>query len=373
MPARPLLSARVAGLLVGVAACGGRVATVVSAGAVAPRLASICAATTVDADHDGLDDACEAALAEAFAPVVIHSNLEAALPTDVDDFLAKTSLAVKDDTCPAGAAPVAVRAAPTQAELLGHTQSTCGGAPITSDGTRSDGKHRSFFLANVAKDDRIGTWDTRRWTTYVHAFPADQGGINLQYWRVYTWNYALADHGGDWEGIHVQLNRDHGVVRVGFLGHRRIDWEDPSDVEWDGAHPVVYSEIGGHTSRPSPGRIAARGCVGQEACVVSLDDLATHYRQETWTGGRVVWPDGRVTAGGGLVNVGEKSAPLHGQVFIRYSGLWGSPGRLYATSGYWGPAYNETHMRDDGFMTAWCAGIAPPLNPEVECFAATAD
>jgi hypothetical protein len=42
------------------------------------------------------------------------------------------------------------------------------------------------------------------------------------------------------------------------------------------------------------------------------------------------------------VNVGEKSRPRNGQVFVQYAGLWGRPGRLFITSGYWGPAANET-------------------------------
>ncbi len=43
---------------------------------------------------------------------------------------------------------------------------------------------------------------------------------------------------------------------------------------------------------------------------------------------------------------------MHGQLFIRYAGLWGSPGLFYSTSGYWGPAFNETGMRADGFESA---------------------
>jgi hypothetical protein len=49
---------------------------------------------------------------------------------------------------------------------------------------------------------------------------------------------------------------------------------------------------------------------------------------------------------------------MNGQAFIQYSGIWGSPGSFFFTSGYWGPAHNETGMRKDGFITAWCAGIA---------------
>ena len=124
------------------------------------------------------------------------------------------------------------------------------------------------------------------------------------------------------------------------------------------------AEYGGHSSSPFAGR-----------------DESSFIRQECWTGGNVTGnrADFQFTKTGPLVNVGEKTAPLNGQVFIQYSGLWGSPSRvktigkvpflpeniqreidvLSATlypydSGYWGPAYNETQKRtSDDFITAW--------------------
>jgi hypothetical protein len=77
------------------------------------------------------------------------------------------------------------------------------------------------------------------------------------------------------------------------------------------------------------------------------------------------------TDAGPLVNVGSKLAPLNGQVFIQYSGLWGSPaGFLGNTGGYWGPAFNETGMEQfhiaDFFSIAWCTGFVN-LTREREC------
>ncbi|MBI4511339.1 MAG: hypothetical protein HY698_17025 [Deltaproteobacteria bacterium] len=99
----------------------------------------------------------------------------------------------------------------------------------------------------------------------------------------------------------------------------------------------------------------------------------------------MIRPNGTRTPSGGLLNVGEKSRPRNGQVFIRYSGLWGSPGTFFGTSGYWGPAFNETaakcgpssdHENCAGrvFHTAWCAGMAgnssfSPLDLNIECYA----
>lgn len=335
-------------------------------------IANACGdASAQDEDHDGLGDACEALLADRYAPVVIHSTDETNFPTDVDDFLGETTLAFRDDGCKAARSPVPVKEAPTQEDLLGRSfPSPCGGAPVTSDGSRSSHKHRTYFLADVRDAQRIGSDDTSRWKTYVHAYPNDRGGMTLQYWRFYAYNDAFNDHGGDWEGFHVVLGRDREVERVRLLGHSSMHEVAPEELAWEGTHPVVYSEGGGHATRASGEGIVARGCTDSEPCMVSLDDPSSFVRQETWARGRVRWPDGQVTPGGGLVNMGEKTAPLNGQMFLRYSGLWGSPGMLYMTSGYWGPAFNETAMRGDGFMTAWCAGMASgKVDVARECWA----
>jgi hypothetical protein len=138
---------------------------------------------------------------------------------------------------------------------------------------------------------------------------------------------------------------------------------------------VVWSEEGGHATGIGSSAIRSR----------------EFTRQETWTGGRITWWDGTPRGvGGGLVNVGEKSRPRNGQVFIRYSGLWGSPGAWFFTSGYWGPAFNETGGTcEDGrraysrsvscpvprncgrvFQTAWCDAMdGARLQLSRECFA----
>ena len=97
---------------------------------------------------------------------------------------------------------------------------------------------------------------------------------------------------------------------------------------------------------------------------------------------------------GGLLNLGQKNRPRNGQLFVAYSGLWGSPQRLFITSGYWGPAFNETGaLCFDGtpaylpsfrykaetaacgriFMKAWCDGMTDrmagaPLSVSAECY-----
>jgi hypothetical protein len=117
------------------------------------------------------------------------------------------------------------------------------------------------------------------------------------------------------------------VRELALIGHVDIAVLGPDVFQWDstagGYHPVVGVQRGSHTTIvgvPSGGE-----------------------RHLSW----------RST----LVNVGEKTRPLNGQLFLRYSGLWGSPGVFYQSSGYWGPAFNETDLADDGFVVAWCRGM----------------
>jgi hypothetical protein len=116
--------------------------------------------------------------------------------------------------------------------------------------------------------------------------------------------------------------------------------------------------------------------------MLNKNDPATNIRHETWTGGKVRWFDGKVTSSGKLINVGEKTRPMNKQVFIQYSGLWGSPGATFISSGYWGPAYNETGMSKDAtgfvnvpvfstehiYVPAWCSTRKDGYKNYKECW-----
>jgi hypothetical protein len=323
-----------------------------------------CAPDLADSDGDGLSDACEDLLAERFAPIVYHSSDESNFPTNVDAFLAETTLGFHDDAC--GDEPLLDH--PSQGDLSVPRALGCAGEPFRPDGTRSQGKHRTSYLADVPEGERVGSHDSRDWTTYFHAYPNDIGGITVQYWRFYAFNDAANDHGGDWEGLHVVLDATLRTSAVRLLTHDQLAQPPLGRFRFEGTHVRVFSEGGGHATRFSGGAIAARGCRGAGRCVVDPDDDATFVRQETWTGGEVRGPSGLRSQAGGLVNLGSKTSPMNGQSFVRYSGLWGSPGVFYSTSGFWGPAYNETSQRADGFVSAWCEGMSPSSAPPEECY-----
>jgi len=308
-----------------------------------------------DRDQDGIADSAEQALAEAYAPVVWHAPDEPNLPTSVDSVLPYTRLAYFDVAF--GIDSVLTPAPPSQHALLEHTVAIpCTGGDLAhSAGTRSEEKQRTFYLADVTPPHRMGDTASTGWITYFHAYPNDLGGVTVQYWRFYGFNTGLTysigsarlevgHHGGDWGGVHVVLGPALQPVVARFVGHDRIVERLWQDVERAGEHLMVASERGRHSSQPD----------------LELDTTQA-VRQETWSSGNVRWLGGRTSRAGALINLGEKTAPF--EPFVAYSGLWGSPGLCLPAigcinSGYWGPAYNETGMRDDGFITAWCAGMA---------------
>ena len=293
-----------------------------------------------DADRDGVPDPRENQVALRFAPVVVHDRAEAVYPTSVDDFLERTSLWFYDDACtpdlvvPFGPA--------SQAALFTASAPTCGADdPIDSFGVRSRRKQRTFFLADVALEHRRGSDSPDRWPMYAHVYRNDWDGLTVQYWRLYPYNDRFPYHGGDWEGFHLVLGPRDSVLELALIGHTDIVVQSPSAFAWDsgdgGLHPVVGVAQGGHTTTqlaPPDGR-----------------------RHESWRDP--------------VVNLGEKTRPLNGQVFVRFSGLWGTPGSFYQSSGYWGPAFNETDLADDGFVTAWCRGMLHPerqIDGTRECY-----
>lgn len=372
------------------------------------KLSKICAGVasdpiTHDIDADSIPDGCEKVLAETFAPIIYHSKLEPNYPANVDWFLKHTHLKFHDSSC--APPPNETINSPSQNDLISQRfDRSCNTVePFISNGTRSKDKMRTFFLEDVPKDLRRGSDDSREWYTYFHAYPNTTGGVTLQYWRFYAFNTGktieqgasdylpgiwenlgnspagktvksmlakvqVGYHGGDWEGIHVVLDGSGEPAVVRLMGHTKIgqvSWKSVPESAKEGNHLKIAAEPGGHASSLYDGK-----------------DPEKYIIQQTWTGGLVRREGGPPTPSGLLLNVGEREHPLNGQVFIQYSGLWGSPSEVdtilaippgtpnvianllreiriqvyYASSGYWGPAFNETEMENNGFIKAWCDG-----------------
>ncbi|MDD1750173.1 MAG: hypothetical protein LUO89_09900, partial [Methanothrix sp.] len=233
-----------------------------------------------DMDIDGIADSCEQKLAEKYAPVVYHSSDETNYPTNVDWFLSKTSLRFYNYSRPDFSYIIADH--PTQAQLIGHVVDI-GGKNILSNGTRSRYKLITFFLDDLPYNFHPGSLDSSEWTTYYHVYMNDaqntEEGITIQYWRFYAYNDAVNDHGGDWEGIHIILDKTLKPLRIGLLSHNNIDYEPYSKVRIEEGHPVIFSEGGGHGSRLSGDGIQAVGCgglLGDILCAIRLDNPKTY-------------------------------------------------------------------------------------------------
>lgn len=306
-------------------------------------------------------------IAQRFAPVIYHAPDEPNLPTNVDIFLSTTSLWFIDAGCNPVLNYQVLRTVDQKALINQSHGPDCGSSDrVYSNGTRSVKKQRTFYLADAPDSVKLGSPDTKEWTTYFHVYPNNIGGSTIQYWRFHAYNTGkkistnifgkiisieFGFHGGDWEGIHVVLNSSLEPELVRLLGHTTIEEVRWSSIERDGTHPVIYSEKDGHASLARGSRIG--------------------IRQETWgteNGAKVIWPGQGTLDSGLLINLGEKTKPLNEQFFIQYSGLWGSPSVFpdvnsifyFISSGYWGPAYNETAMDNSGFITAWGAGAKEP-------------
>ena len=333
-------------------------------------------AASGDSDGDGLDDAIEDRMAERFAPVVFHGERETAFPVSVETWLRRSSLGLVVN---GRRVRRLVEGPLTQAQLV-NQRASVGHVALSSSGARSRGKRESFVLEPTESATGPETLDFADWVTYVHSYRNRQDGVTLQYWRAYVRNDASVlgldvGHGGDWEAIAVHLDARYQPVRTVYLDHSGVV-DVTSRTKWEAGHPLVWSEEGGHSSSPDTSRSRS----------------VRWYRHETWTGGTVTrWDAVRLGTSGGLRNVGEKSHPRNQQLFVQYSGLWGPPGRLFITSGYWGPAFNETGATcADGSaayqpylwrradsprcspirINAWCDGAeGTHLDLRAECFA----
>jgi hypothetical protein len=242
-------------------------------------------ATEGDADADGLLDEEERQLAERFAPVV--------------------TLEKHDWTRPASARWLLERVA----------------AP------------RGGFSKSV----RQGSSEPADWTTYVHVFPTTgPEAIQIQYWFFYPYNDGplMFNHESDWEHVTVTLDAERNPVGVSAARHSNCapgKWRAWDRLgKFEGTHPEILSASGSHASYfdAKDARFYDRvgRCDDGEPCA--------HPRWLTWKSG-------------GLTNLGERRAPLDGDVMAQAE-RWGRSGLLPGTDAPRGPS----------FQRGWCVPLS---------------
>jgi hypothetical protein len=274
----------------------------------------------------------------------MYEQAEPNLPTSVDWFLPKTTLSVHDVGC----SPQDVSFGNATVSLLQNSvyTSPCGGRIIRASGTRSASRDHTFVLSDVSDGEKLGSKATYDWPIYLHAFKNMLGGWTIQYWCFYAFNTGktvfgveIGYHGGDWEMCQVDTDSNGNPKSVAVTGHQHIESAPWSSVAvTDVSHPIVYAERGGHEMHLNP------------------NGPPPYIRRGTWPNstvfGVLLGSDAKTYPAGPMVDLGSRLHPL--AAFVRYSGLWGSLGQTPWSSGYWGPAFNETDMPPDSLLLAWC-------------------
>ena len=288
-------------------------------GSVLVVLATLLTATPTNAKTD-------VELADSFAPLLLHPSDEPNLPANVDWFVPNTSFSFKNADC----SQDNINFGQAGFSLMQHASvtSVCGGHVYTASGTRSGSRRRTFILSDVADPLKAGLSDPIQWVTYYHTYNND-AGRTIQYWSFYPFNTGVkvgpievGYHGGDWEMVAIMLDQSDQPVGVFMTGHSDINFVLWNSVQKRDGHPVFYTEKGGHEAHIVP------------------QALEPYIEHPTWSGGKGGLPGQPARQVGPLVDLGTRLQPK--VEFLSYSGLWGSLGATPISSGYWGPAFNET-------------------------------
>jgi hypothetical protein len=273
---------------------------------------------------------------------------------------------------------------------------------IAPDPENSPG--HSFVLEDVIDSVRVGDLNPNNWPTYVHVYPNKWGGITIQYWHAFAYNAFegglggfFGNHGGDWDAsIQVVLDLNLRPAEVWYSRHAEDKpghWFAWDDIHvYQGTHPIVTIDAGGHAAfadmadrdwywKFGTPLAVTMGDVAWVGDFANPDSLLFGTVWETWEGGRVFQRD--LSSGGipmacehhispnpgisgGIINVGEYnpgvkqesslaanqgySSILNGQVFVMYSGRWGSIGDTDLGTGPRGPVFQGW---DGSTYTSW--------------------
>jgi hypothetical protein len=295
-----------------------------------------------DNDRDGLVDAEELQLLQAYAPQLRLHWTEDRLPASVGWLLPRSYLRyTHDDGC--SDCEIIGRGSVTNENITEQCHRNKSGWPWCnhegscnpSDSYMGSGFRVGFFLQQH-NEDHAGSGDHGDWVTYGHAFSRSGGGVVLQYWVFYAYNdsYLGWNHEGDWELVAVYLDAAGEVVEVKLSAHEDFTPRQPHELEWvDGTHPVVYVANGSHANYHG----TTGGPLGD-----CLD--APFYDNCNELG--VWWNTWDEQEFGGILWLGERSRHVAAANWLRYSGRWGEIGVSDDTSGPHGPAYQSGRWLD---------------------------
>jgi len=258
-----------------------------------------------DADGDGIPDALEDELAARFAPIVLLHRDDAHRPASIPWLLARANVFERrdQDTAVAAVADFAITGKP-----------------------------------RIPEPVRSGSSNPQDWVAYTHVYPRSDGGTNIQYWFFYPFNDGplLFDHDVDWEHLTVRLDASGAPTGVDFARHEDDHpgvFRPWHAVRREGDHPIALSARGTHATGGSRDDLAwfeqAADCPELERC--------DHPVWRTWLGG-------------GLENIGERSAPLRHHEALLFERRWGNIGIVPGTSAPHGPLFHRGFCVD-GFSS----------------------
>jgi hypothetical protein len=285
-----------------------------------------------DLDRDGVPDQIEDQLVLKFAPVVRFHVNEQYLPASVPWYLERVRM--RFDVSMGLDKQLLNKGNVTVTGLLSQTQQgqTSGLSAKPSDffleQTDASGGDN---LDSYRQETRQGSGQAGR-VCYAHVRPAPAGThpgeYDIQYVFFYAYNGDLLKtsaetaHEADMEHITVRVGKDHNTIdQIYYAAHdAEGKWygrqtapgmQDGYSVNAEG-RPVVYSAVNSHASYPWAGaKVRGNG----------LPDDVTGDGGSEW--------DTMSNA----MNVGEKSYPRHGMLWIQYSGRWGELGTTSFTGG----------------------------------------
>ena len=120
-----------------------------------------------------------------------------------------------------------------------------------------DGGHATYFPVDCAFDGDFDSGNNEAHYDETCNHPAEpvwvyihevkrEGLTYIEYWYYYVYNNYFNKHYDDWELTIVVLDSYENPLKVSYSSHGHMRDCSPSEVQWDGTHPIAYVEEGSH-------------------------------------------------------------------------------------------------------------------------------